>query len=105
MAAKGRVIMYAVLVLFTLGPGTREIADKSGEGFGGMLQIMKGFKGMTMIGDYDTGEYGGMTLWETKEDAEAALAATQAPMRESLGALLKAPPMAKVYQVWEPPKA
>ncbi|HUS70924.1 MAG TPA: hypothetical protein VM075_09160, partial [Anaerolineae bacterium] len=70
--------MYAVLVLFTLGPGTGEMADKAGEQFGGMLQSMKGFKGMTMIGDYDTGEYGGMTLWETKEDAEAALAATQA---------------------------
>ncbi len=95
--------MYAVLTMFTLGPGTREIAEKSGEQFGGMLPAMKGFKGMTMVGDDDTGEYGGMTLWETKEDAEAALA-TQAPMREALGALLKAPPTAKVYQVWEPPK-
>jgi heme-degrading monooxygenase HmoA len=95
---------YAALVVFTLGPGTREIADKAGEQFGGMLQAMKGFKGMTMLADYDAGEYAGMTLWETKEDAEAALAATQPVMKESLGALMKGPPTGKLYQVWEPPK-
>lgn len=97
--------MYAALTLFTLGPGTREIVDKSGEEFGPLLQGMKGFKGMTMFGDYDTGEYGGFTLWETKEDAEAALAATEAPMKEGLGDLLKGPRTRKVFEVWEPPKS
>ena len=99
---KGEEEMYAALTLFTLGPGTREIADKSGEKFGPMLQGMKGFKSMTMFGDHDTGEYGGLTIWETKEDAEAALAATEGPMQEALGDLLKGPPTRKVFELWEP---
>ena len=78
-------------------------ADKTGEQFGPMIAGMKGFKGMTMFGDYDTGEYGGLSLWETKEDAEAALAATEAPMKEGLGDLLKGPPVRKVFEVWEAP--
>jgi hypothetical protein len=104
MQTKGVGKMHAALVLFTLGPGTREVVDKAGEQFGGMLQAMKGFKGMTMLADYEAGDYGGLTLWETKEGAEAALAATQPVMKESLGPLLKGPPVARSYLVWEPPK-
>ena len=96
--------MHAALVLFTLGPGTRDIAEQAGKQSGSKLQAMKGFKGMTMLGNDEAGEYGGLTLWETKEDAEAALAATQPAIKESLGALLKGPPLAKLYQVWEPPQ-
>jgi len=97
--------MYAALTTFTLGPGAREVADKMGERFMGMLQGMKGFKSMTMFGDYDTGEYGGLSIWATKEDAEAALANTEEPMKQAVGNLLKGPPMRKVYQVWEVPKS
>lgn len=93
--------MYALLTLFTLGPGTREIADKTGEQFAPFLAGLKGFKGATMFGDDDTGEYGGLTLWETKEDAEAALAATKGPMQEAVGDVLKGPPTRKVFEVWE----
>jgi hypothetical protein len=48
--------MYALLTMFTLGPGTREIADKMGEEFASAIAGMKGFKSMTMLGDDSTGE-------------------------------------------------
>ena len=96
--------MYALLTLFTLGLGTQEIADQMGVQFGDMLRSMKGFKSMTMFGDNDTGEYGGLSVWETKADAEAVMAATEAPMKEGLGDLMKRPPTRKVFEVWEAPK-
>lgn len=37
-----------------------------------------------------------------KEDAEAALAATEGSMQQALGDLLKGPPTRKVFEVWEP---
>jgi heme-degrading monooxygenase HmoA len=97
--------MYAALTTFTLGPGMREAADKMGGQFMAMLQDMKGFQSMTMFGDYDAGEYGGLSIWATKEDAEAALAGTEEPMKQAVGHMLKGPPVRKVYQVWEAPKS
>lgn len=92
--------MYAALTTFTLGPGTKELADKMGEQFTAMLQGMKGFQSMTMFGDYDTGEYGGLSIWATKEDAEAALAGTEEPMKQAVGDLLKGAPVRKVFELW-----
>jgi heme-degrading monooxygenase HmoA len=99
---KGGKVMHAILTLFTLGPGTREIADKTGEQFGPVLADLKGFKSVTMFGDYDTGEYGGLSVWETKEDAEAAMAAVGPNMQEALGDMLKGPPTMQVFEVFEP---
>jgi heme-degrading monooxygenase HmoA len=96
--------MYVLLTLFTLGPGTKEMADQMGEQFTAMLKSMKGFQSMTMFGDDDTGEYGGISIWATKEDADAVMAATEGPMKEALADRVKAPPVRKLYQVWESPK-
>ena len=53
----------------------------------------------------DTGEYGGFTVWATKEDAEAAMANTEGPMKQAVGDLLKGPPVRKIFQVWEAPES
>jgi len=97
--------MYAALTTFTLGPGSKELADQIGAHLGATLQGMKGFQSMTMFGDYDTGEYGGFSVWATKENAEAALAGTEEPMKQAVGNLLKGPPVRKVFEVWEAPKS
>ena len=92
--------MYALLTMFTLGPGTREIADKMGEQFSAVIAGLKGLKGMTMFGDDSTGEYGGLSLWESKADAEAALATTGAKLGEALSGIVKGEPKRGVYEVW-----
>jgi heme-degrading monooxygenase HmoA len=93
--------MYALLTIFTIGPGNREIAEKMGDEFSSALAGLKGFKSMTMIGDDSTGEYGGLTLWESKEDAEAALASTGPKMQEALSGIAKGEPKRGVYEVWK----
>jgi hypothetical protein len=90
--------MHAILVLFTLGPGTDEAADKTRDQFAVALGSSKGFKGVTMFADYEKGEYGGLSLWESKADAEGAMLPK---MQEALASLLKAPPTARLFQVHE----
>jgi len=46
------------------------------------------------------GEYAALSLWETKGDAEAALADTEPKVKEQIGQIAKAPPSRKVYEVW-----
>lgn len=68
--------MYATLLTLTLGPGMRSAGEKLADQFAPALRAMQGFKTVTYFGDETTGEYGSLTLWETKEDAEAAAAVT-----------------------------
>ena len=84
--------MIAVLVRFSLGPGTRETADNMAEGAARALRTQKGFKDVTFFGDYEAGEYGSFALWETREDAEAAIAALH----------LDHGPSVKVFEVVDP---
>ncbi len=64
--------MYAQLVMLSLGSGTRSTAEKLADQFAPALRSLKGFKRVTFLGDETVGEYGSLSLWESKEDAEAA---------------------------------
>jgi len=93
--------MYVLFTMFTLGPETQEIADKLGEKFSSILTSLKGFKRLTMFRDDETGENGGLSLWESKEDAEAALATTGSELKEALSGVVKGQPKRGVYEVWK----
>ena len=94
--------MYARLVLFTLGPGTRSTAEKLADQFAPALRAQKGFKTVTFIGDDAVGEYGGLSLWESKEDAEAAAAALDSRLEQALTDIVKGPPTRRLFEVYEP---
>ena len=93
--------MYVLFTMFTLGPETQEIAGKLGEKFSSILTGLKGFKRLTMFRDDETGENGGLSLWESKEDAEAALATTGSELKEALSGVVKGQPKRGVYEVWK----
>ncbi len=57
---------------------------------------------MTFIGDFETGEIVGLSVWETEEDADAAGEAMASMLQESVGDKLKGPPDIKVLEVYEP---
>ncbi len=92
--------MYAMWTIFTLGPGMRETADKLCEGWAPVLTSLKGFKSATFIGDDSVGQYAALSLWESKEDAEAAIADTDPKVQEQIGRMAKGPVTRKVYEVW-----
>ena len=94
--------MYARLVLFTLGPGTRPTAEKVMGPFAPSMSAAKGFKGATFLGDDTTGQYGALVLWESKEAAEAAFEVLFPQLQSALEGIVKAPPTATLFEVLEP---
>ena len=93
--------MYAQLVMLSLGPGMRSTAEKLADQFHPVLRAMKGFKTGTFFGDEATGEYGTFTLWETKEDVEAAAAVMRPKLEQAVSGITKAPPTRKFFEVYE----
>ena len=94
--------MYAIMTLFTAKHEMREEIEKLVDGMSTMLNGLKGFKSHTFLFDPEVHEYGGITLWESKEDAEAALAATGPRLQEALSEMIKAPPTRHIFEVYEP---
>ena len=93
--------MYAQLSMITLGPGMRSTAEKLGDQFTLALKTLKGFKGVTFIGDDTVGEYGSLSLWESKEDAEAA-AVVSLQLEQAVSDIAKVPPTRRFFEVYEP---
>ncbi len=94
--------MYAQLVMLTLGPGARSAAEKLADQFAPALKTLKGFKRVTFIGDDTVGEYGSLSLWETKEDVEAAAAVLGPKLEQAVSGIAKAPPTRRFFEVYEP---
>jgi len=94
--------MYVHLMLFNLGPGMQEKAEKmASEGSKG-YPLLKGFKGVTFFGDPTVGEYGNMSLWESLEDLENARKITKPRFDQDLSGLEKAPRKVHMSEVYQP---
>ena len=94
--------MYATMTLFTAKPGMREKMEKLVDEMTPGIRGLKGFKSHTFFVDLEVDEYGGFSLWESKEDAEAALAVTGPRLQEALSDIVKGPPTRRVFEVYEP---
>jgi len=94
--------MYAQLFMLTLGPGTRSAGEKLADQFAPVLRTLKGFKGVTFFGDYTVGEYASLSIWESKEDVEAAAAVLGPKVEQAVSGIAKAPPTRRFFEVYEP---
>jgi len=94
--------MYAQLVILTLGPGTRSTGEKLADQFAPALKTLKGFKRVTFFGDEAVGEYGSLSLWESKEDVEAAAAVLRPKLEQAVSDIAKEPPTRRFFEVYEP---
>ena len=94
--------MYASLVMLTIGPGMRSTGEKLAEQCGSALKSLKGFISVTFIGNVEVGEYGSLSIWESKEDAEAAAATTGPRLEQALSGLVKEQPTRRFFEVYEP---
>ena len=64
--------MYARLNMMNVGPGQRQFAEGLADEVAPVMRSLNGFWSVTFIGDFESGEIGGLSVWETKEDADAA---------------------------------
>lgn len=94
--------MYARLLQFDLGPGQREFAEGRADVFAPVIAALKGHISTTFMADFDNGEVGTLTVWETFEDAEAAGAELAPWLQQALGDKLKGPPTIKILEIYQP---
>ena len=94
--------MYSRLVTFRVGPGKRSTIEELVDEFDPLYRAQKGFRHLFVIGDDATGEYGSFSVWETKEDAEAANAVIAPRLQQALTGLLEGPPDRWFFKVLEP---
>ena len=94
--------MYASLSMITLGQGMRSTAEKIADQSVPTLKALKGFKGVTFLGDVTVGEYSSLSLWESKEDAEAAAAVMAPKVEQAVSGIAKKPPTRRFFEVYKP---
>jgi heme-degrading monooxygenase HmoA len=93
--------MYARLVQFKMGPGTRSTADGLREQFAQALKESEGLVNVYFLGDDETGTYCSLAVWETKADGEAAFNRINPKLKEALGNLVEEPPKSYYFEVHE----
>ena len=94
--------MYASMTMFTMPPGAREKMEQLAEQMLGGMKQMQGFVSITFVMNEETNEYGGVALWQTKEDAEAAMEQTGIKLGEALSGKTIGPMERKIFDVYEP---
>ena len=94
--------MYASMLNLNLGPGMRSAGEQLADQSSPILKTLKGFKGVTFFADVEAGEYMSLSLWETKEDAEAGAAISDTKLKEAVGNILKGPPTRRFFEVYKP---
>ncbi len=94
--------MYARLAILTVGSGMRERMEKLADEVAPHYKAQKGIKSLTFFADDAANEYGTISLWETREDAEAVNEALAPILREKAGEILTGPPAVRYFEVYEP---
>lgn len=94
--------MYARLILLSLGPNMRSTGEKIADTFASLYRAAKGFKSAIFFADDETGECGALSLWESREDAEAAGTVFKPKLQELTKGILEGLPTVRGYEVYEP---
>ena len=94
--------MYARLVIFEVGPEKRSTIEGLVDEFDDLYRAQKGFRHVFIIGDEASGEYCSFSVWESKEDAEAANVVIAPWLQQALTSLLQGPPERWGFEVLEP---
>ena len=89
------------LVQFSLGPGKRSAAEAIAKRLVPKIREQKGCIRCEFFGDNESGDYGIVVLWESKESASDA-AKVVGPIMQSTMAEAKAAPNIRLFDVYEP---
>ncbi len=93
--------MYARLTTWRVGAENRPKMERLADGVSQQVRGMAGFRSITFLADDAAGEYSSLTVWESREAAEAAQQAQADQMRQAV-ADLGAQPEVRTYEVYEP---
>ena len=91
--------MYARLVMFNLREGEHSKAQEIADELAPAINARKGCASVTFFGDDATGEHGLFVLWESKEDADAAVKVIGPRLVQRLEGSVQEPPIFKLFKV------
>ncbi len=94
--------MYMRMSLAALKPGMGDAWRRMVDGYDPVIQQLAGFVAVTYYCDDEAALAGSLSVWESKEAAEAAAAAADEKTREILASLYRGTPIVQVLRVYEP---
>ena len=94
--------MYARLTMFRADPAARRKLEELTEQLLPIFRAQDGFKSMMFLADDRLGEYAGFSLWESKEQAEAASEALNSTVQQGLAGIALGAPTRRLFEVYEP---
>lgn len=95
--------MYARIVTIYVKPGARDTATRIGDEANALYRRSKGFVDVYfMFFDEAKGEYGSFSVWQTREDADAAAATHRELLAKNHPNDMVAPAKVQVVEVYEP---
>ena len=94
--------MYARVTMFRADPTARPKLEQLTDALLPVFQAQKGFKSVYFLADDALGEYEGLRLWESKEDAEAAAETVNPIVQEGLADIALGAPTRRLFEVYEP---
>ena len=90
--------MYARFSVVSMGPGMRARMEELAEQLTPVFRAQRGFRSVTFVMDDAAGDYGSFSLWDSKEDAEAASAEINPRVAEIFKGMLTP----WIFEVYEP---
>lgn len=93
--------MYARWVVLTLKSESRVTIGALVAQFTPLYRAQPGFESVTFVGDEATGECGSLSLWASREAAEAGSAALLPQLQQVVAGLLVGLPVSRFYAVYD----
>ncbi len=98
--------MYVRLNMFSVGSGQRAEFERLADRFAPIFRAQRGFKRVTFVeADAAAGEYGSFSLWDIREDAEAADTALMPQLQQAVGGAglqMRGTPIRRIGEGYEP---
>lgn len=93
--------MYATTIRFVLGPDTQWESERMADVVAGMLRNQGGCESFFFLGDYATGEYEWIVLWDSPENAARAHEERYKQFCDMIGDGFQWRPAIQLFQVYE----
>ncbi len=94
--------MYARLLTFKSKPGVRREAEALADKMFVLMKSLKGFISVHFMVAEAEDRYGSLSLWETRQDAEAAGEIIRDKSSGSLGKIALEAPAREIFEVYKP---
>ena len=93
--------MYARLLTWRVGAENRSQMERLADEAFQRVRGMRGFRSATYLADDAAGEYSSLTIWDSREAADAAAQASAEQLRQ-IAADLGQQPEVRTFEVYEP---